>query len=295
MYNSSMNNFIKFILLFFIIILIIFILKYFLVVYMISKTQKKIIIFDLDETLGYFSELGSFCDVLENYYKKPVSFKEFVKLLDLYPEFLRPNIINILNFLKNKKQNKEVYKVIIYTNNQGPKSWAQNIKRYFEKKIDYKLFDRIINAYKINGVQIEPERTSHEKSISDFFNITGIPENSKICFIDDQYHDSMNKDSVYYINIKPYTHHLPFNELINRYITNNPNLANKEQFYNYAFNKLKLYDHPSDYNINISGSHQITGKMLLNHINKFLKIFKANNSIKNYKKQINTNNTSFKK
>jgi len=288
------NNYIKFILIIFTLVILFILIKYIYYLYMTLKIQKKIVIFDLDETLGHFAELGSFCDVIETYNNKNLNFKEFYNIMELYPEFLRPNIINILLFLKNKKKNHECNKIIIYTNNTGPKRWAEYIKKYFEKKIDYKLFDRIINAYKIGGVQIEPERTSHEKSIDDFFAITGIPQNSKICFIDDQYHDSMNRDSVYYINIKPYTHHLPFKILINRYINNNPKLANKEQFYNYAFNKLKLYDHSSDYKINISDSHQITGKMLLNHINKFFKIFRINNSIKNYKKQRNANNTSFK-
>ena len=67
------------------------------------KCISKIVVFDLDETLGYFMELGMFWDSLTNYIKNnklqiPIDQKLFNKILDLYPEFLRPNIIGILKF-----------------------------------------------------------------------------------------------------------------------------------------------------------------------------------------------------
>ena len=69
----------------------------------------KIVVFDLDETLGYFVEFGIFWDTLSTYIlknnkdnKDEPTQEDFNAILDLYPEFLRPNIINILNYLKNK-------------------------------------------------------------------------------------------------------------------------------------------------------------------------------------------------
>ena len=68
----------------------------------------KIVVFDLDETLGYFTEFGIFWDCLTHYSKDKnelsLTQSDFNDILDLYPEFLRPNIINILNYLKNKKK-----------------------------------------------------------------------------------------------------------------------------------------------------------------------------------------------
>ena len=65
----------------------------------------KIVVFDLDETLGYFTEFGIFCDCLNNYFKNNnYSELNFNLLLDLYPEFTRPKIMNILEYLKNKKK-----------------------------------------------------------------------------------------------------------------------------------------------------------------------------------------------
>ena len=68
----------------------------------------KIVVFDLDETLGYYVEFGMFWDALKNYIQTQnlvinINQVLFNTILDLYPEFLRPNILNILNYLKQKK------------------------------------------------------------------------------------------------------------------------------------------------------------------------------------------------
>jgi len=68
----------------------------------------KIIVFDLDETLGYFTEYGIFWDCLSNYLitknKPNLTQYDFDSALDLFNEFLRKNIINILIYLKKKKK-----------------------------------------------------------------------------------------------------------------------------------------------------------------------------------------------
>ena len=73
--------------------------------------SSKIVVFDMDETLGYFVELGIFWDSLKSYIKMknievPIDQQLFNNVFDLYPEFLRPNIINILNYLKKQKTRK---------------------------------------------------------------------------------------------------------------------------------------------------------------------------------------------
>jgi hypothetical protein len=183
----------------------------------------KIVVFDLDETLGYYVEFGMFWDALQDYIKKhnipiAVDQKLFNKVLDLYPEFLRPNIINILNYLKKKKSIKHCHKLMIYTNNQGPEEWAQHIQSYFENKLNYKLFDQIIKAFKIRGKQVELCRTSHMKNHDDLIRCTKIPETTEICFLDDVFHPGMVDDRIYYINLKPYVYDLPFETMIDRFI-----------------------------------------------------------------------------
>ena len=88
---------------------------------------RRVVVFDLDETLGCFVELGVFCDAIEKYYRKKLTTTEFHDIMDLYPEFLRPNILKVLTFLKEKRQSGDLYKVYLYTNNQGPKSWSEKI------------------------------------------------------------------------------------------------------------------------------------------------------------------------
>ena len=61
--------------------------------------NNRVIIFDLDETLGYFVELGIFTDCLEEYYNKKIEKEEFFKILDLYPEFIRPYMLTILKYI----------------------------------------------------------------------------------------------------------------------------------------------------------------------------------------------------
>ena len=114
-----------------IVVIIIISIYFFLNIYM-RNNKKQVIVFDLDETLGCFVELGAFCDTIEKYNKKKLDFEEFYRIMDLYPEFLRPNILKILTYLKEKKQKGDIYKVFIYTNNQGPKEWAERIRLYLE-------------------------------------------------------------------------------------------------------------------------------------------------------------------
>ena len=90
---------------------------------------EKVVVFDLDETLGHFVQLGIFQDVIEKTLDITLNDDAFFELLDLYPEFLRPNIMNILKLICGKKKQNICGKLLIYTNNQGPKEWAIKIKK----------------------------------------------------------------------------------------------------------------------------------------------------------------------
>jgi hypothetical protein len=190
-----------------------------------SFNKSKIVVFDMDETLGYFLELGIFWDSLHNYCKHKLLNSNslldqdfFISLLDIFPEFLRPNIISVLNYIKLKKLSKKCQSVMIYTNNQGPKEWVHLIKNYFDSKLDYKLFNHVISAFKVNGKHLEMCRTTHDKNINDFIKCSKLPENVEICFLDDTYYPEMNQSNVYYIKLKPYIHDLQFDEMINRFL-----------------------------------------------------------------------------
>ena len=197
-----------------------------------NQCKQKIVVFDLDETLGHFVELGMFCDCLKQLNPHKLDNEHCFKIFDLFPEFLRPNIIEILNYIKIKKYENKCNKVMIYTNNQGPQKWARMIKEYFENKINDPLFDQIIAAFRVNGKRVEMGRTSHEKSFDDLIRCTKLPNDTQIFFLDDQYHPFMDHEKVFYINVKPYIHTLSFDEMIKRYMESDiaQGIENKEVF-----------------------------------------------------------------
>ena len=227
-------------------ILLIFFIIYIYMRYVHNK--KKVIVFDLDETLGCFVQLGVFCDAIDKYKNynrnKKMPQSEFNDIFKLFPEYLRPNILKILMFLKEKKENGDIHKVYIYTNNQGPKEWAEKIIKFLENQIDYKLFDKIIGAYKVNNKIVEPTRTTYNKTVSDFYRSTNISKKSKICFIDDLYHPDMDDKNVTYIQINPYQVALSPLTLIQRYYSkNNANIpTNKYHFSQFINNFMNQYD-----------------------------------------------------
>lgn len=65
----------------------------------IINKSHNIVVFDLDETIGNFTELSIFWEALNKYSSDTLSYEDFFKLLDTFPEFLRPNINNILKYL----------------------------------------------------------------------------------------------------------------------------------------------------------------------------------------------------
>jgi hypothetical protein len=174
--------------------------------------SSKIVVFDLDETLGYFTQL---CIIWESL-KIPLDQDAFNKLLDLFPEYIRPNIDTILDYLKEKKLSKKCKNVMIYTNNQRQKEWVFFIKKYFETRLKYELFDQIICAFKVNGKHVELCRTTHNKTHKDFIKCSKIPQNTQICFIDDTYYPEMHSEEVYYIKIKPYKYYLTEDTILSR-------------------------------------------------------------------------------
>jgi len=262
--------------------------------------SSKIVVFDLDETLGYFVEFGIFwssiiaykihqkidlersvakgagergnsVDVSRMSYE--LTQNDFNKILDLYPEFIRPNIISILNYLKHKKMSKECSGVMIYTNNQGPKQWVMYIKEYFEHKIKYNLFNHIIAAFKVNGKHVELCRTSHDKTYGDFIKCSKIPHDVQICYLDDTYYPEMNAENVYYIKVKPYTHDLSFDDMIHKFVNSEYGesfISNKKDFIEFMKVHISKYQFmyvtkpPKEYDVD-----KIITKKIMVHLQSF--------------------------
>jgi len=212
----------------------------------VSSKPKKVIVLDLDETIGSFSDLYilwstiyEYIDFMNKYIfteydsvessQQQSNMIEFNILLDLYPEFFRHGIIHILEFIYNKKKN-GLCKVYLYTNNQiaydsdcSPTKWVSKIVDYLSNKIcdSIPLFDQLICAFKINRKIIEIKRTTKTKTYSDFIKCTVLPKTTEICFIDDSFFPGMACEKVYYIQPKAYTHYLNKDIIISRLFMSN--------------------------------------------------------------------------
>ena len=196
------------------------------------KTSKKVVVFDLDETIGHFEELGRFIDGLSalhenkqfvhSYHKdafEHITQKHFNEILDLYPEFLRPKILKIFKTLTKLKKKDKNLKVVIYTNNMGPRSWTLYIKRYIENKIGNKLFDKTITGYRPR--EKGNCRTTHSKTHKDLIKCMKLPANTPVVFFEDQYHPKMKHDNIHYVHLYPYTRSIKFVDMIQRFMKAN--------------------------------------------------------------------------
>ena len=231
---------------------------------------------------------------LKNKNNSSLTQSDFNDILDLFPEFLRPNIINILTYLKGKKESMCCHKMMIYTNNNGHREWAQHIIRYFESKINYKLIDQIIAAFKINGKTVEICRTTHNKTHKDFIQCTKIPETAEICFIDDTFYPDMASDNVFYINIKPYYYDLPIDYMINKFIESEVGkkiINGDTDFETKIMKQIKLYKYECiDKDLKEYEVDKILGKHIITHLQEFFKP-KRNKSLRKKTKSNSKNRT----
>ena len=180
---------------------------------------ERVIVFDLDETIGSFHHLI----ILWNSILQEKGQNMFNEILDLYPEFLRYGILQILRYIIKKKKKGECNKLYMYTNNIYSPEFPNMISKYLQYKLncEMELFDKIILAFKVNNKVIEPLRTTYNKTYNDLIKCTLLPDKTEICFIDDNYYEKMNNEKVYYIQPKPYYHTLSIDEILDRFLKSN--------------------------------------------------------------------------
>lgn len=191
-----------------------------------SRDKKRVVVFDLDETLGHFHLIRLVWESIHdfiNYNDIPymMNQNDFNHLFDIFPEMLRPEIISILHFLKEKKTTGICSGVMVYTNNKYPKEWVYLIIRYIEYKVGHKLFDNIVLAFKLNGRIQQTGRTSNEKKIDDFVACCKLPQSVEICYFDNSEYNGMLVENVYYLKVRAFYYPFTEKEIIKR-IHNKP-------------------------------------------------------------------------
>ena len=64
---------------------------------------KRIVVFDMDGTLGYFSQLSLLFKSIEKFFNKKITQSSFNSIMNLYKECLRPDICEIFSYLTSQK------------------------------------------------------------------------------------------------------------------------------------------------------------------------------------------------
>jgi len=175
--------------------------------------NQKYVIFDLDETLGFFTELGIIWNCLTSH-QAVTGQKCFDELCLLFEkEIFRPGIFSALNLLKI---NRKHVKVILYTNNNGGIEWLNHIISFMERRINARgLFSKIIPGYDPN-LKEKDSRKTFDKTYSEIIRCADIPRDAKIIFFDDLIHPEMKHKNVTYIRVKPFCVPLKPSYVINK-------------------------------------------------------------------------------
>lgn len=257
-----------------------------------------VFVFDLDKTLGYFTQVAIFIEGVEHYLGRKLKKNEVNRIFDLFPEMFRPDTINILKYLKQLKQKVKCVKVMIYTNNVGPKSWVYSIKNYIEKKIKYKLFDRTIAAWKVDNKIYEKCRTSHEKKYTDLLSCGKLKKTDKICFLDDMRHPHMINNNVKYMHLKAYKHDISFTKMCKLFLKSSIGKLIKKSEHQKFIVKFMKFAKTDPFGFSYIESHisSRTGykRQILNELKLFVKENKHNISRKKRKKRKTSKNKTRK-
>jgi hypothetical protein len=139
------------------------------------------------------------------------------------------------------------------------------------------LFDQLICAFKIDGVVIEPNRTTSSKTHSDFIRCSLLPRTSEICFIDDRYFENMESGRVYYIQPKPYYHKLLTSDIISRVCKSDlVSELNRDILQKYLIDKFTYVNTIPKSTGEITTDRTVSQKLMF-HIQEFFHLTTMNN------------------
>jgi hypothetical protein len=150
----------------------------------------KNIVFDFDETIGYFDQI---IEIIK--YTKKTSKEEIFNFLKTFPFVFRTSIFDIFCYIVRLKKEKKIKNVILYSNNNND-VFIGIVLSFIHEKLNYNLFDASIS---INHTH------NKNKNIIDLLNYSNglLNKNSSIFFIDDKEYQDM-KSIQYYIKCESY-------------------------------------------------------------------------------------------
>jgi hypothetical protein len=150
----------------------------------------KNIVFDFDETIGYFEQI---IDMIRH--TKKTSKVEVFEFFNLFPLVFRTNIFDIFNYIVRLKKEKKIKSVILYSNNNND-VFIGYVLSFIHETLNYTLFDSTISLNQTHN---------KNKNLTDLLNYSNglLTKRSSIFFIDDKEYDHM-KSIKYYIKCESY-------------------------------------------------------------------------------------------
>lgn len=179
--------------------------------------MRKIILIDMDETLGTFTEISVFLGALTDLCQGLDYTTEFFKAMEVFTCFQRPRIIDLLKYMVNLRKMNTISDIVLYTNNQGSNEWVKLIAYFFDTKVGSRVFDDIIFSYIIGNTINDSRRTTQDKVLPDVRRALNINSPTRFLFIDDQLHNGMLSQDVTYLRIEPYIYHMNFSHMAKLY------------------------------------------------------------------------------
>ena len=179
----------------------------------------KNIVFDFDETIGYFEQI---IDMIRH--TKKTSKLEVFEFFNLFPFVFRTNIFDIFSYIVRLKKEKKIKTVILYSNNNND-VFISYVLSYIHETLNFSLFDLTISL---------KQTKNKNKNIGDLLNYSNglLNKKSSIFFIDDKEYDDM-KSIKYYIKCESYKYIYTNNTIqeklnINQTIENNITKINEK-------------------------------------------------------------------
>jgi len=173
----------------------------------------KNVVFDFDETIGYFEQI---IEMIKH--TKKISKIEVFDLFTLFPLVFRTNIFDIFHFIVRLKKEKKIKSVILYSNNNND-VFIDYVISFIHKKLNYILFDLSISLNQTHN---------KNKNLLDLLNYSNglLTKKSSIFFVDDKEYDDM-KMVKSYIKCESYKYVYSNSIIKNKLNINLPTLHDK--------------------------------------------------------------------
>ncbi len=152
----------------------------------------KYIVFDLDETICFLSQLYALHLTFANLNDVPMTQEKFTELLNKLPCVFRPGIFVLLAYIRVLKDRLR-FSLVLYTNSTLPYNWIHFLISYMELKCHCnKLFDHVIDLHTVN-------RYTTDKSIDDILKYCKHSDKPYTFFVvDDKNHKHLIDNRVEY-------------------------------------------------------------------------------------------------